>query len=56
MSNLSQVAQSLSEAQSKHLALEYFIVDDIFNKRIMLPGFKLGDSMLQFLAKFDSLT
>jgi hypothetical protein len=31
-------------------------VDDIFNKRIMLPGFKLGDSMLQFLAKFDSLT
>jgi hypothetical protein len=31
-------------------------VDDIFNKRIMIPGFKLGESMLHFLAKFDSLT
>ena len=38
------------------LASKTFIVDEIFNKRIMLPGFKLGESMLQFLAKFDSLS
>ena len=31
-------------------------MDDIFNKRITLPGFKLGDSMLHFLGKFESLT
>jgi hypothetical protein len=31
-------------------------VDEIFTRRITLPGFKLGDSVLHFMSKFDSLT